>query len=203
MKYLFNALLLLMTPVLASAEIDTRDIAEFNNLTEAQKLQIAQQINELSTENGVVNTVADNMPLVTPEKVDEWVVLGEKFGMMLGGAAKELGIAANEFATSPLGMVTMGVIIWNYAGDDLYGFILGMLWLGIMIPVWTFLFFKIAYPVESYADVKKKRLFNDPVTVSKPVRAFTRSKLDDYAYPAITFMIAGGFILLVGIVFLA
>ena len=200
MKRFLLAVLLMFTAATAFADIDTADLSEFNKLTEVQKAEIVMQV----AKSAEGNSTLANLPTVKVAQVDQWVDLGEKVGRMLGGTAKELGIAANEFAVSPLGMVTMGLIIWNYAGNDLYGFILGIIWLGFMVPIWMYLFFKIAYPVTEYVDMKRKARFsNDIRTVSKPVRKFTRSAIDNYAYAPIAFMITGVLILFVGIVFLA
>lgn len=78
-----------------------------NGLTEAQKAQLVQQAEQMKNAT----------PLDTANKVDQWVNIGEKIGKMLGGAAKEVGIAVNEFVQTPVGKMTAVLIVWNYMGS--------------------------------------------------------------------------------------
>ena len=52
-----------------------------------------------------------NSPSIT-DTAERWVQIGANIGQMMGGAAKELGIAVNEFSQTSLGEVTMVMIIW-------------------------------------------------------------------------------------------
>jgi len=54
-----------------------------------------------------------------PAEVDEWVNVGEHIGAMITGTAKSVGIAANEFVNTPVGMMAMGLIVWHYMGGML------------------------------------------------------------------------------------
>lgn len=204
MKYLL-VLFLFIASGSAFAQITTNDIQGFNELSEVQKAEFAKQIAE-AVEGKAIKL--PELPTASVNQVDEWVDLGAKVGKMLGGAAKELGIAANEFTQTPLGLVTMGLIIWHYAGSDLYGFILGVLWFLVMIPLWSILFFKIAYPISEYLEYNVQK--GDEIVVkSKPVRKFVRSPSYNHgndgnvAVAGILFSLAAAIILLVGVIFLA
>jgi hypothetical protein len=207
MKSLFLTLLfaLLLAPslVLAGNTIDKDDLSGFNSLTDLQKAEIAMEIAQKAESNTThVASITDKVTSVDPEAVDEWVELGAKVGKMLGGTAKELGIAANEFATSPLGFVTMSLIVWNYAGEQLYEFVVGSLWFLIMLPLWTFLFFKIAFRTLKYEDVKKVKNDGTAYTVSKPIKGFVRNRSGD-AFAAGVFTVAAAVILLIGVIIIA
>lgn len=82
--------------------------AGFDNLSADQQAQILQSITAAQTKE---TDIAD--------KVDKWVNIGERVGKMLGGAAKELGIAANEFVKTDVGRMTAILVVWNYMGNDL------------------------------------------------------------------------------------
>jgi len=56
----------------------------------------------------------NNQPLV--KQANEWAEFGTNIGEGLINAAKELGMAANEFANSKLGTVVISVLIWKFFG---------------------------------------------------------------------------------------
>ena len=64
---------------------------------------------------------------VTPEKLRQWVTASEAFaqavGGAVGGAAKELGMAANEFLATDAGKLTAVALLWNYIGKDWWGIV--------------------------------------------------------------------------------
>lgn len=103
--------------------------AGFDKLTESQKAQIIQQIEQTSSQSQNIATV---------EQVEKWVDIGTKIGKGLAGAAKELGVAANDFAKTPVGILTMSLIVWNSMGSMLLHFIGGIfIWLiGFLILFW-------------------------------------------------------------------
>lgn len=75
------------------------------------------------------------LPQVTPEKAAEWSDAAKGFAEALGIAAKELGIATNDFLMSPAGFLLAAILLFNYAGGAIIGFpftiftILLMFWL--------------------------------------------------------------------------
>ena len=199
MKALFLTVLLTLCAFSTSAfaeDISNTDLTDFNDLTAVQQAAVVTQIAASVEQNaaGIGSLAGDT----SVEDIDQWVDLGEKVGKMLGGTAKELGIAANEFAKSPLGVMAMVLIIWNYAGADLYGFIVGIFWFSALLPLWAYLFFKIGYPIKSYVDCKKVRWGKERV-VSKPVREFSGTG-DGFGAPAVVFAIIGFLILFAGMI---
>lgn len=82
--------------------------AGFDNLSADQQAQIIQSI-----------TAAQSKDTDLTDQVDKWVNIGERVGKMLGGAARELGIAANEFVKTDVGQMTAILVVWNYMGNDL------------------------------------------------------------------------------------
>lgn len=103
-KYLIAlALMFSVNAASAAVEINT------SGLTESQKAQLVQQAEQMKKAT----------PLETFEKVDKWVDTGERIGKMMGGAAKEVGIAVNDFVKTPVGQMTAFLIIWNYMGSML------------------------------------------------------------------------------------
>ncbi len=83
----------------------------WDKLTDLQKAEINKQV-ALAAEQAV-------SPTLDIQKVDEYVALGERIGKMMGGAAKELGVAVNAFVETPVGKWTMAMIVWKFMGNAL------------------------------------------------------------------------------------
>jgi hypothetical protein len=58
--------------------------------------------------------------------MDTAVELGRIIGSGLVATARELGIAANDFAKSDLGKVVMYILVWKYLGQDILGIAIGI-----------------------------------------------------------------------------
>lgn len=55
------------------------------------------------------------------EDANSWADAAKGFGEALGIAAKELGIAANDFLNSPAGWLLAFILLFNYAGGAVVG----------------------------------------------------------------------------------
>src|SRR4051812_40589099 len=121
------ATLMLMTgPVLAKQV--TIDVP--GELTDQQKAELQLEATKKIVDNppGVISASA-------PEKVKEWVDIGTAIGSGLASSAKELGIAANEFANTPVGKFTVFMIAWHFIGQDFVSIAFGFAWLITAIPI--------------------------------------------------------------------
>jgi hypothetical protein len=129
MSRLFGSLVVLWCVVLAAPVLSSGAInqIELQGLSEAQKADLVKQAETMREQGKGVPTA---------EKVEQWAILGERIGKALGGAAKELGIAANEFATTPLGVLTVVIVTWKLIGFDILQLIIGVMWLAVLIPIW-------------------------------------------------------------------
>ena len=109
MKYIIAVLAILFSfNAFAAIQSDDLNAAGFNKLSEAQKAKIVQDVQQ---------TVQQD-PNTTAEKVDQWVKIGTDIGQGLAGAAKELGVQANQFATTPVGKMTAFLIVYHFMGSD-------------------------------------------------------------------------------------
>jgi hypothetical protein len=75
--------------------------------------------------------------------VQSYVEIGRGIGAGLGEAARSMGVAVNEFAATPVGKMTMLVILWKFVGSDAVGIVFGLLWFAVMIPLWVHFFRRI------------------------------------------------------------
>lgn len=69
-----------------------------------------------STAPAVIEKMAD------PDNASKWSAAAKGFAEALGIAAKELGIAANDFLDSPAGYLLAAILLFNYAGGAIVGF---------------------------------------------------------------------------------
>ena len=164
--------------------IDSRDVsaAGFDKLSETQKAHIIGQVEQTAGNKG------DQLV----KDVDQWVNLGEKVGKMMGGAAKELGVAANEFSVTPLGKITMGLIVWKFMGGALIHVFGGLLILTIGFS-WLFLMVRRITPVTIEYDVSKKDILGRSVKKKVSLEA-----LDDET--SFGFIVAGGAVIVVSLI---
>ena len=161
MKRLFVALVMLMVavPVFAAYNIDN---SSWNRLTERQKADIIKQVADEAERSKIVPTDVAN-----PEQVGKWVGVGEQIGKMIGGAAKEVGVAVNEFVKTPVGMVAMGLIVWHYMGGSLvhifgglFLFLFGMsfiIWMARRAVTWTYTYDTAQKDIFGRSVLKEKR----------------------------------------------
>lgn len=119
----------------------------YDELTPAQRQVIDQQTQKFNKANGYSTGTKDYNPndpiLKTPSReevesskyyvpsekpveklkvVQAWAEAGAQLGAALANAAKELGVAANDFVKTPVGIMTAGIIIYKYVGKDLIRF---------------------------------------------------------------------------------
>lgn len=110
MRYLVVLFLLLCS--LNAYAINSGDVnsAGFDKLPESTKAEIIKQI---------ADSAATANSQKTNEKIDQilkWSQLGSSIGQGLGSAAKELGMAVNEFAASPTGKLATILLVWHFVG---------------------------------------------------------------------------------------
>ncbi len=60
--------------------------------------------------------------MADPDTASKWSQAAKGFAEALGIAAKELGIAANDFLDSPAGYLLAAILLFNYAGGAIVGF---------------------------------------------------------------------------------
>lgn len=118
----FFAVILMMVSISAWAGNDSGTVraAGFAKLSEAEKAEVIKMVADKASQK-------DIMPTMTEDKVEKWVKIGSNIGQGLAGAAKEVGVAVNDFATTPVGQLTMLLIVWHMIGAQLIHLIGGIL----------------------------------------------------------------------------
>lgn len=132
MKKLFAIALMLFSAVsFAGNTADAVNSAGFSKLSEAEKAEVIKMVADKAAtkEAGMIPQLASE------DKVEKWVKIGSNIGQGLAGAAKEVGVAVNDFAKTPVGQLTMMLIVWHMIGAQLIHVFGGiMIWIvGIAI----------------------------------------------------------------------
>ena len=148
MKKLFLVLCLTISS-LAYAGMDTNAVhqAGFNRLSEAQKAEIIKQVADK----------AGNAPSVsvTTESVERWVAIGSNLGKGLAATAKELGIAVNEFADTPIGKLATLLIVWHLMGGVIVHIFGGLLIWAVGFPMLWKIIKRLAPDDVTYSATEK------------------------------------------------
>ncbi len=127
MKYILAIVLMMFSMSVLAQAVNT------NGLDEAQRAAVDEYAAKLRKESAAGLTSGS-----TVKKVDEWVDIGVKIGQAFGGAAKEMSIQVNEFAKTPVGLMTAGLIVWKMVGGVLVHFFGGIL---VLASGWIFMLY--------------------------------------------------------------
>ena len=97
-----------------------------------------EQIKELQDKASTMRKEPESISKQTREELTEWGKLGTGIGQAMISAAKEVGVAANDFAATPLGKVTVAIIVYKMVGRDIIRFVVGsvLFILGTGIGFW-------------------------------------------------------------------
>lgn len=108
---LLSALMLFAVPSFAQ-ETGPNPCADLANATKNLTAQATATLLESCRTKAttVVEKIAD------PEVANKWAEAAKGIGQGIGVAAKELGIAANDFLDSPAGLVVALLLFFNFAG---------------------------------------------------------------------------------------
>jgi hypothetical protein len=108
-------------------------------------------------------TAKEAVGITTIESVDKWADISLKFARALGVAAKELGIAANDFLKTPAGMLTAGVIVFQYMGGPIIHVSIGLFILITGLGLLTWFARTTPRMVYTYDLTNKNWLGNHPL----------------------------------------
>lgn len=160
MKNLFLAFMLLFS-VSANAAVEVNTVG----LTDTQKAELVKQAEAMRAQAKDPTAIVDS--------AEKWLNIGERFGKMIGSAAKEVGVAANEFLKTPVGIMTATVIVFQYLGGPIIHMFTGIVILILGASVITYLVRNRRQLIIKY-DTTQKNVFGNHPMISKE-----RAKMDD------------------------
>lgn len=126
--------LLISLPVMAQSRGSSLDLSDLPDSVKADIMEKANRAKEDALRNGtkkaseaVVPKVSDAAEISkkTREELESWGVLGAGAGKAVVGAAKELGMAANDFAGTGLGKFIIVLIAFKVIGKTILGIMFG------------------------------------------------------------------------------
>ncbi len=141
--------------VMSLALLAQTDTVNTKGLSDAQRAELQLQAERMKAQ----------VPGETIQNAREWVDLGTALGQALGGSARELGIATNEFAMTPVGKVATVLIVWKIMGRDIVHLVMGPLLMLCLLPAWwyfyrrTFVIKQIEYGNTKEHGFKRRYIF--------------------------------------------
>ena len=125
MKKIFMVLALVATSLAwAGNTSDAVRDAGFSKLSEAEKAEVIKMVADKASSKDI-----GSIAVPSEDKVEKWVKIGSNIGQGLAGAAKEVGVAVNDFSKTTVGQLTMALIVWHMVGGTLiHGFGAVMIW---------------------------------------------------------------------------
>lgn len=126
-----NIVAILALSIASTAFASTSTTVDVSKLTPEQVAQINKQVSDLSAQ-------PTNISANVRKEAEAWGDLGANMGKAMVGAAREVGVASNEFASTSLGKVVVGIVAYKVIGKDILGVIVGSLILviGYSLAIW-------------------------------------------------------------------
>ena len=133
------------------------DVEGWDALTRTEQLQMLLEVEQKATAKIQASTARLTAKL-EPGDIGEWVDIGERIGKMLGGAAREVGVAVNDFVDTPVGKMTMVLIVWNYMGSMIVHVFGGLLVMVLGLSIILYMYKRSTQDVVHY-DSEKTDIF--------------------------------------------
>lgn len=186
MKFLLSLFLSLF--VFQVAQATNVDIS---NLSAKEQQRILDETNVSGKTSEALQTSA-----TAREELSKWGQLGANVGQAMVQAAKQIGVAAADFANTPLGKVVVAVIVYKIIGASILQSAVFLLAGSIFMVagLWSWATIAVKEGVEYEYVPKLWGLYQ-----SKRVKSFAKHNGDLVAGKAIF----GGFLLVVSLFFLA
>ena len=126
-KLLMILALAISMPAMASSTALNTD-----GLTAEQMSQLAAKANEMRKQ-------PTNVSAEIRKEAEAWGELGANMGRAMVGAAREVGVAANEFSQTSLGKVVVVLVAYTLVGQEALGIVFGTLTLvvGTLLAIWV------------------------------------------------------------------
>lgn len=76
-------------------------------------------------------------PTITVENAERLANVGENIAKAIAATAKALSVEVNEFVKTPVGVVTMALLVWHFVGGSLWATFGGCaIWLILGLVIW-------------------------------------------------------------------
>lgn len=139
-KSVLMLILVVMSGLASGQSLDLR------GLTKEQVAELGARAVEMKSPVGQ----AEGISSAVRKETEAWASLGANIGTAMVSAAREVGVAANEFSQTGLGKVVTGIVVYKVMGRDILKVVFGsiVLLFGLGGAVWvlrTKLFGEVKY----------------------------------------------------------
>lgn len=147
MKSVLIALTLLLTlaSVSVSAQETTQQQDQNRRTTELVFAKVAT-MTPMQREELLKSATEIESGKTAAQTTREWVDIGSSLGDALASTASKLGVAVNDFAKSPVGILAIALILWNQLGETIIHLSTAALLFGPGLMLW-FIIFRRAFGV--------------------------------------------------------
>ena len=137
----FVAFVLCLFAMSAMADISTDMKSKFENLTPQQQADMYKQVTDQVQKNkeDTAQQKSDNdeqKQQATIDKVQQYSQLGSSIGLALASTARELGVVANDFLKTPVGLIAVTLIVWKMVGATMIHVLGGIGFMLVFLPIW-------------------------------------------------------------------
>ncbi len=143
--------------------------AGFESLTTQNQTEVLKMIaDKRAIERGGVLSGSQS---ITPESVNAWVDVGKNVTLGMVAGAREAGVAVNEFAETPVGKLTMIVLVWHFMGNSFMHLIIGSIFGALGFVVIPFIFRTVSGYQITYGEKRTFLWFQLKDKVSEKVHS--------------------------------
>lgn len=133
-------LLSLSSGSFASANGPATNAVDLSALPQVQQDAIRQQVAEASKTAAPIAQVQ-----AVTDAAAKWVEIGHAIGTTLVSTAQELGVTANQFATTPVGKIIVAIVIWKYLAADITHIGMGIVFLVIGLSLGLYFLRRVSH----------------------------------------------------------
>lgn len=190
--------------------LDSTSIAkDYDSLPDTVKAEIAKSVMREKERYATKATEAakESVPAVVekakevvaaaPEKAFDYAAKGAEIGRALASAAKELGVAADNFLNSTTGKLTAFVIVYKLIGAEVVKIAVGFGLFATLVPLWFYIWRRKFYKVTVDSEpVPLKLLWFIPLVYTKKTVVSERRDDADGFEEFLQFVLLGGIVVL-------
>jgi len=162
-------LAVMAAPSIASAQ-QAQTTINTDGLPADKVKQIQQIVDSAKQTSTNLSDIASKVKF-DKDTVQGYADMGKAIGTGIANAAKELGVAANEFAGTLPGKVALFLLVYNLGGAEIAGRIadvgIGILWFTVLLTFWSKYFRKICLAETTTTETTKRFVRNEDNSIKK------------------------------------
>lgn len=133
----------------AQTNPQTINSIDVSKLTPEQKTQLLGQVADLQKQASNPTNISTSLR----NEASQWGELGANMGRATVAAAKEVGLAANDFAQTPLGKIIIAIVVYKIIGINILHVVYGVIILTIGLGLSLYFILKSKYSEVEYENI--------------------------------------------------